>query len=68
MNEIDVKKIVDIEIKKFVNDTLDKEIKKALHNANSQSRGEMINTIKDAMESVYKMLWQKRDFWKTGIN
>jgi Ni,Fe-hydrogenase III component G len=63
----DVKEIVKDEISKFVNDSLDKEIKKVLHSSNSQSRDEMIVTIKNAMEAVYKVLWQKRDFWKTDI-
>jgi Ni,Fe-hydrogenase III component G len=63
----DVKEIVKDEINKFVNDSLDKEIKKVLHSSNSQSRDEMIVTIKNAMEAVYKVLWQKRDFWKTDI-
>lgn len=67
MNKTDIKEIVRDEINKFVNDSLDKEIKKALSSSNSQSRAEMIKTIKDAMEAVYKVLWQKRDFWKTDI-
>ena len=67
MNEIEVKKIVNDEIKKFVNDSLDKEMKKILRNSNSASREELISTIKNSMEAVYKVLWQKRDFWKTDI-
>ena len=35
--------------------------------SNSQTRGEMVSIIKNAMEAVYKVLWQKRDFWKTDI-
>jgi hypothetical protein len=67
MNVNDVKGIINDEIKKFVDDSLDKEMKKVLRNSNSQSRDELINTIKNAMEAVYKVLWQKRDFWKTDI-
>lgn len=67
MDKTDIKGIVKDEINKFVNDSLDKEIKKTLSNSNSQSRAEMIATIKNAMEAVYKVLWQKRDFWKTDI-
>jgi Ni,Fe-hydrogenase III component G len=67
MNVKSIKEIVNDEIKKFVNDSLDKEIKKVLHNSNSQSREELIATIKNAIEAVYKVLWQKRDFWKTDI-
>lgn len=67
MNKIEVKEIIDSEIKKFVNDSLDKEIKKILHNSNSASRNELVTTIKNSIEAVYKVLWQKRDFWKTDI-
>jgi polyribonucleotide nucleotidyltransferase len=67
MDRNEVKEIVNSEIKKFVDDSLDKEMKKILRNSNSQSREEVINTIKNAMESVYKMLWQKKDFWKADI-
>jgi len=67
MNNEDIKKIVNDEIIKFVNDSLDKEIKKILAKSNSQTRNEMISTIKNAIEAVYKVLWQKRDFWKTDI-
>jgi hypothetical protein len=67
MDNTDVKKIVNDEIKKFVDDSLDTEIKKILHSTNTKSREEIANIIKAAMESVYKMLWIKRDFWKTDI-
>lgn len=67
MDKTDIKTVVDDEIKKFINDSLDKEVKRVLHNSGSQSREELINTIKNAMESVYKMLWQKKDFWKSDI-
>lgn len=67
MNANDIKGIVNGEIKKFVDDSLDEEIKKILHNRNSQSRDELIGTIKNAIEAVYKVLWQKREFWKTDI-
>lgn len=67
MNANDIKGIVNGEIKKFVDDSLDKEMKKILHNQNSQSRDELIGTIKNAIEAVYKVLWQKREFWKTDI-
>jgi hypothetical protein len=67
MEKIDVKAVVNDEIKKFITDSLDKEIKKILHSTNSATRDELIQTIKNAMEAVYKVLWQKRDFWKSDI-
>lgn len=63
----DVKAIVNDEIKKFVKDSLEKEMKKSLGKNNSPARAEVVTIIKDALEAVYKVLWQKRDFWKTDI-
>jgi len=70
MNNSDRNELVSIvkdEINKFYNDSLDKEMKKVLSKNNSMTRNEMISTIKNAIEAVYKVLWQKRDFWKTDI-
>jgi len=67
LDKQDVKTIVNDEINKFIGSELDKEIKKILVKSNSQTRGEVISTIKNALEAVYKVLWQKRDFWKTDI-
>lgn len=63
----EVVKIVKSELKKFASDELDKEIKKLLEKSNTGSRKEMIQAIKDAMEAAFKLLWVKRDFWKTDI-
>lgn len=67
MGKPEVQAIVKDEIKKFVNDSFEKEIKKSLSKSNSPVRGEVVSIIKDALEAVYKVLWQKRDFWKTDI-
>jgi len=67
MDNTDVKRIVNDEITKFINDSLDKEMKKILAKSGSQTRNEMISTMKNSLEAVYKVLWQKRDFWKTDI-
>ena len=63
----DIEKIVNSEIRKFIADSLDAELKKVLHSSNSQSRGEMIKTIKNAMEAVYRSLWQKHQYWTNEI-
>lgn len=60
--------IVQDELKKFFNDSLDKELENILSKKNSKVRKEMIKTIKDALESAFKMFWLKRDFWKSDIN
>lgn len=62
-----VKSIVKDELTKFVNDSFDKEVKKVLHNSNGLSRAEMISMTKSALESVFKTLWAKKDFWKNEI-
>ena len=67
MDATEVKVIVNDEIKKFVNDKLDKEMSRVLRNKNSTTRDELIQTIKNSIEAVYKVLWQKRDFWKNDI-
>jgi len=67
MDKDEIKKIVNDEIRKFFNDSLDKETAKVLHASNSKTRGELIDTIKDSMEAIVKVLWQKRDFWKTDV-
>jgi formiminotetrahydrofolate cyclodeaminase len=66
MDKLDIKSIVKDEMNKFIAGSLDKEMKKIL-SKNSQSRDELISTIKNSLEAVYKVLWQKRDFWKTDI-
>ena len=67
MDKADVTSIVKDEIAKYVKDALDKEVSALMRSNNSKTRAEMLSTIKNAMESVYKMLWVKRDFWKTDI-
>jgi len=67
MNKTEIKEIVKDEINKFIENSLDKELKNLLKNPNSQSRNELIKTIKDSLEAVYKTLWSKRDFWKNDI-
>ena len=70
MDNKDKREVIDIinsEIKKYFNDNLDTEMDKLISSNTSKSRKEITKTIKDSMESVYKMLWQKRDFWKKDI-
>jgi hypothetical protein len=66
--ENDIKKIVKDELRKFSEESLNKEVGKALSNKSGAARSELIRTIKDSMEQIFKVLWQKKEFWKTGIN
>ena len=67
MNNSDVKEIVKDEIKKFVSDMLDKEMKKILQTKGSATRNELVDSLRNAFDAVYKVMWQKKDFWKTDI-
>ena len=67
MNKEEIQKIVKTEIKNFISNELDNEVNKVLKSSNTKTRNELIKTIKDSMEAVYKVLWQKRDFWKSDI-
>jgi hypothetical protein len=67
MDSASVKEIVNSEIKKFINDMLDKEMKKILQKKGSASRNELVDMVRSAFDSVYQTMWQKKDFWKTGI-
>jgi len=70
MNRTDRTEVIDIiksEMKKFYEDSLDKEMAKMLNDKNSKSRKEVVNTIKNGLEAAFKVFWVKRDFWKTDI-
>lgn len=67
MNKTDIEKIVKREITDFITNKLDDEIGRIVKQKNSKGRKETLELVKDAMESVYKVLWQKRNFWKSDI-
>ena len=67
INNEDVTKIVNNEIKNFITSSLDNEMKKYIGKSSSETRKELVVLIKNSLESVYKLLWQKRDFWKNDI-
>ena len=67
VTQTEVKEIVKSEIKKFINDILDKEMKKILHTNGSESRDELVVMVKNAFDAVYKTMWQRKDFWQSGI-
>ena len=70
MNRTERSDIVDVvksEIKKFVNDSMDKEMKKVLHKSDSAARKEMVSLLRNGLESAFKIFWIKKDFWKTDI-
>lgn len=66
MNEKEIKSLINSEIKKYILDNLDKDIAKILRD-NTKTRKEMIDTIGDAFDSVFRTLWQKKGFWSTSI-
>lgn len=66
MNSNEIKELIKSEISKYVSKSLDSDMKSIL-SKNSKTRDEMIRTLKDSLESVFKILWTKRDFWKNDI-
>jgi len=66
MEEKQIKKLINDEIKNFIIDNLDREVAKILHD-NSKTRKEMIDSVGDAFDSVFRTLWQKKGFWSTSI-
>jgi hypothetical protein len=67
MTKAEIEKLVKSEVKKMFSDMVDDEVNKVIKKPGTKSRNELISTIKDSMEAVYKVLWQKRDFWKSDI-
>lgn len=63
----EIKRIVNDEISNFISNELDKEVSKAMKSATSKTREELLKTISDVLDSMYKVLWQKRQFWKADI-
>ena len=67
MTEKEIKSLVNSEIKKFMIENLDEEIKKILANRSSKAREETVNTIRNAFDAVYRVMWQKKSFWQSEI-
>lgn len=67
MTKKDVEDIVAREIEKYYKDSFDDKMKRVLKKSNSESRKEIVETIKDALEAAFKMFWYKRNFWKSDI-
>jgi hypothetical protein len=67
MNKAEITRLVKDEVNKFVSDSLDGEIKKRIKKSGSETRTELMDTISNAVEAVFKVLWQKRQFWKSDI-
>jgi hypothetical protein len=67
MTKDEVKTIINSELKSFYADSLDKEMAKKLRMNNTASRNELIATIRDSIENVVKVLWQKKTMWTNDI-
>jgi len=67
ITKTEIKKIVEKEIENYINSKLDDEIHKAIKKSKSKTREEVLDIMKNSLESVFKVLWQKRNFWKTDI-
>jgi hypothetical protein len=67
MTKKEVEEIVGREIEKYYRDDFDKKMSVVLKKSDSASRKAVLDTIKNALESAFKMFWYKRDFWKSDI-
>jgi hypothetical protein len=67
MDKSEILDIVKDEIRKFKESSLDSEVSKIMKQGSSKTRKELIDSIKNSLESAFKMFWVKRDFWKTDI-
>jgi hypothetical protein len=65
--EKDIKKIVNDELDKFVSDRFSKELKKEIGEQNSLSRKEIVNIIKQALITMNKVLWLRKEQWINDI-
>lgn len=60
-----IKKIVDEQINKFIKDSLKREIATSLKQG--AGKVEMKETVKDALNNLYKYMWTKRSNWNNEL-
>jgi len=66
-SEKDIKKIVKDELDKFISDRFSKELKKEIGDQNSISRKEIVNIIKQALTTMNRVLWLRKEQWINDI-
>lgn len=67
LTKTDIKEIVKDEIDKYYNKVFISNLVKELKNQNSPVKKEIISMIRDAMVSVHKFMWFRRDTWQSDI-
>ena len=60
-----IKKIVDEQINKYIKDSLKREIAASLRQG--AGKAEMKETVKDALNNLYKYMWTKRSSWNNEL-
>ena len=63
----ELKKIVNTEIKSFVRNELDAELKKIMAKTNSDSRKEMTNVVKDGLAKFAEFMFIRKGIWQNDI-
>lgn len=67
LTKTDVKKIVQDEFDKKFNQLFTDALIKELKKTSSGARRELIDIIKEALLSVHKFMWMRRDTWQNQI-
>jgi len=67
LTKLDIKKIVNDEIKSFIIKDLDKEIAKILKQKSSQSREVSAELVKDGIQALASFLYIRRSIWRSDI-
>ena len=63
----ELKKIVNDEIKSFVKDELDYELKKLMSKSNSDVRKETTNVVKDGLAKFAEFMFVRKGIWQNDI-
>lgn len=63
----EIKKIISDEIKQFIKNELDVELKKLMSKSNSESRKEMTNVVKDGLAKFAEFMFIRKGIWQNDI-
>lgn len=63
----ELKNIVNDEIKSFVKNELDSELKKLMSKSNSDVRKEMTNVVKDGLAKFAEFMFVRKGIWQNDI-
>ena len=65
LTKAEIKDIVTDEMSKFISKELENEVSKLLKRG--KPREQVVDLMKDALSSVYKYMWIRKDVWQNDI-